>query len=483
MQSIFITEDHRANPQSGFWQRLKVPRRPVDVKWSGWVRVKGGQREGKRRVMYLAGSLLFAGKEEKAAPRKYVDLSWKQLFPFSETSPYGTTYGFRLTNSCVRQDFYVDSQSMLDQWLDHLQPVTILLDFERDFCVLKKLGRGTYAEVNLAERCEDHAWVAVKTIKKTLLRTGENLERHIEEIKALRVLRHPRVLRLLRVYEGEEELHLVTDYMSGGDLCSRITERQKYTESKAACLFRRLLEVVGYIHNQGVVHRDIKAENILMTEDDCEFKLGDFGLATELLEGGLHHPCGSPGYLAPEMLRRPTYTKQVDAFSCGVLLYYLLCGQLPFDGDSSSAVLTKNRACRIYFQPSLWSDVSKTAIELVLKLTHPDPLQRLTPEQALQHSWLSTAHTAPTLRPLRMEVMRSIATCDRISHELMSRRVNNPEKTQKTPFFIPPHSKKIPKFTISAGDSIDDGHPPVNIKGETSPGPGLLVSALNTVGK
>jgi serine/threonine protein kinase len=171
-----------------------------------------------------------------------------------------------------------------------------------------------------------------------------------------------------------------------------------------------------------------KPENILMAEDDCEFKPGDFGLATQIGLEGLHLLCGSPGYLAPEMLRRSTYGAQVDMFSCGVLLYYLLSGRMPFEDNSPSEVLTKNKECRMYFQPQFWSKISKDAIELVLKLTHPNPLQRPTPEQALTHAWLSTKVLNGSVKAVRIASgMRSITTCDHISHKLMMRSLNKME--------------------------------------------------------
>ena len=481
MQSLFATEDQRANPQNGFWQRLKQPLSPDTAQHHGWLSIQRSAGGWKRRFFCLSRNWLLVCKEEGRPAHKYVVLSWKVFEPFAETSPRGLNFGFRL-GSAANEDFYVDSQEDLDQWIEELQSICLLVDLNRDFRLLRPLGRGTYAEVMLAESCEDNSLVAVKSVKKSLLSTADNLEHHVQEIKALHKLQHPRIVRLLRVYEDEHYLHLVTDFLTGGDLCNRILARRRYPELKAASLFRKILEVVAYIHEEGIVHRDIKPENILMTEDDCEFKLGDFGLAAEVVEG-LHQCCGSPGFLAPEMLRRPTYNKQVDMFSCGVLLYYLLCGKMPFEGGSPSEVLTKNRECRIYFQPQLWSNISKTAIELVLKLTHPDPLQRLTPKQALEHTWLSAQEPGSPAQPARMRAtgVRTVATCDRVSHEFMSRSVKKAEP-QQCPPMLPTRVKKLPKLPV-AEEALDERRVSLSVRGESSPRPGLLVVALNTAGK
>lgn len=487
MQSLFITEDQRANPQSCFWQRFKTSPSTEPPLHSSWLRVKRFCGGWKRRLFCLSQHTLQVCKAEDTAPHKYVDLSWKLFEAFTETSARGTCFGFRLGNTDLHEDFYAESQEALDLWIECLQSVCLLVNLNRDFHLMQLIGRGTFAEVSLAESCEDGSLVAVKSVKKTLLSATENLEHHVQEIKALRKLRHPRIVRLLRVYEDDTCLHLVIDYLTGGDLCARILARQRYSEKQAASLFRRILEVVAYIHAAGYVHRDIKPENVLMAEDDCEFKLGDFGLAAEIGLGGLHLRCGSPGYLAPEMLKRPTYGPQVDMFSCGVLLYYLLCGRMPFEGSSPSEVLTKNKECRLHFQPQLWGTVSKDAIELVLKLTHPDPLQRLTPEQALLHTWLSAPTSSPSVKPARISGLRTIATCDYISHELMMRSVNNTAITTALPTATPSKAKRTSclaslRLPVS-DDPLDEGRAPLSLKEDSSPGPGSLVWALNAATK
>ena len=262
------------------------------------------------------------------------------------------------------------------------------------------LGKGTFAVVCMSKL--DNQECAVKRLCKNAVSQAW-IRMVIREITALRALSHPRIVRLLRVSEDEKCVYLALDCLKGGNLLTRLRQVRQYSELEARVLFSRLLEVVAYIHDQGYIHRDIKAENILLVrnDDQCEFKLADFGLATQVA-GKLQEKCGSPGYVAPEILRRGFYGVEADLFSCGVLLYFLLSGQLPFQGSCLDEVLAKNRECRINFHAQQWTGVSRQAIELVLLLTNPNPLQRINTVQALQHAWFQDLSSSPAQFPERV---------------------------------------------------------------------------------
>lgn len=148
----------------------------------------------------------------------------------------------------------------------------------------------------------------------------------VTEIEILRLLRHPRIIKLLEVYEGEEHIHLVMEYLKGGELFEKILNKGSYSEADASKIMHRLLEAVSYMHTKRVIHRDLKPENIILTdsESDLQFKLIDFGLAA-LLEPNKKEKrrCGSPGYAAPEVLNGEEYDEKIDVFSCGIILYSL----------------------------------------------------------------------------------------------------------------------------------------------------------------
>ena len=445
MKSIFAAEDAVLNPQPRFWQLDRERHSPLlqplpCSRFEGMLKVRVDCTHFKPRYFIVTHSQLFFCKvtntqsAKDRRPLKSVFLSWKLLDPFIETDSSIDLFGFRLGTEDRHEDFYAETNSDLDRWLVVLQPLCILSDLLKDLHLSSTIGTGTFSTVFLAQDRDSGELLAVKSVRKSLLTTCENnREMHVKEIAVLRNVSHPRVVKLLKVYEDEDSIHLVMDYQAGGDLYSRILKLHRFTEPKAAALFRRLLEVVHYLHSAGYVHRDIKPENIFLVSPDvdCEFKLGDFGLATEAGPGSLHLKCGSPGYLAPEMLRWARYGPKADLFSCGVVLYFLLSGRPPFDGKTLGEVMGKNRACSVYFQEQQWKGVSKEAVELVLRLVHPDPMQRIDAEQALQHAWLKRKSPLAELQPSRIAShLPGRPSENRISHELMTRLTRKGPETK-----------------------------------------------------
>lgn len=171
----------------------------------------------------------------------------------------------------------------------------------------------------------------------------------------MRKLNHPRILKLHYLYESENDVKIVEDYVKGGELTSRIKRLKRYSESLAILFMKNLLEAVEYIHSQGVVHRDLKPDNILLVsaEDHEKFKIIDFGLSAQFeKDNELTSKCGTPGYIAPEILRDQNYGTKSDIFSVGVICYQILSGKHPFEGREVFKVLRQNRECKIIFYES-----------------------------------------------------------------------------------------------------------------------------------
>mmetsp|Transcript_32030 Transcript_32030/g.31739 ORF Transcript_32030/g.31739 Transcript_32030/m.31739 type:complete len:264 (-) Transcript_32030:151-942(-) len=260
-----------------------------------------------------------------------------------------------------------------------------MTDFENDFTVIKELGNGAFGTVYLAENNDTSEMFAVKCISKHNITANHvNLANLMNEIKLIKKLDHPNIVKLHYVYESSTHIYLVIDYLEGGDLLSRIIKRKVYNEKTAAKFAEKLLDVLNYLSSLDIVHRDLKLENILLVseENDYDFKLADFGLATNVTEG-LHLRCGSPGYIAPEILRKCNYGTKVDVFSAGIILYILLCGKMPFPGNSIQDILLRNRDCKISFSRESWKNVSKLATALVLRLTEPTANFRPSAKEAL----------------------------------------------------------------------------------------------------
>ncbi len=178
----------------------------------------------------------------------------------------------------------------------------------------------------------------------------------INEIRTLRTVKYERIIRLFDVYETDKHVNLVFEFMGGGTLFQRVREKEELSEVTAMTIFTRLMQAVAYLHGLRIVHRDLKPENVFLetSDSDVDIKLADFGLAVRMTS---HEPlslkCGTPGYMAPEILNGEKYDEKADVYSCGVILFFLyrshylhvfrLTSQTPFEGTTTRDVLNMNR--------------------------------------------------------------------------------------------------------------------------------------------
>ncbi|KAG9510623.1 Calcium/calmodulin-dependent protein kinase type 1 [Fragariocoptes setiger] len=255
-----------------------------------------------------------------------------------------------------------------------------------------RLGTGAFSEVYLAENRQDSRdLVAIKCIDKKALRGKEDsLE---NEIKVLRKLKHKNIVQLLDIYDDRTTVYLVMQLISGGELFDRIVEKGNYTEKDASNLIKQILEAVDYMHSQGVVHRDLKPENLLYfsPDDDSNIMISDFGLSRCEDGGVMSTACGTPGYVAPEVLAQKPYGKAVDVWSIGVIAYILLCGYPPFYDDEG---IDENLFAQIMkgdfeFESPYWDNISDAAKDFITHLICVNPNKRFTCKQALDHPWIS----------------------------------------------------------------------------------------------
>ncbi|XP_050736962.1 calcium/calmodulin-dependent protein kinase type 1 isoform X1 [Eriocheir sinensis] len=260
-----------------------------------------------------------------------------------------------------------------------------------DKYVLKDLlGTGAFSQVRLAEVKEDPSRVvAIKIIDKKALKGKEDsLE---NEIKVLRRLRHPNIVQLMDTYEDREHVYLVIELVTGGELFDRIVEKGSYTEKDAADLIRQVLEAVDYMHEQGVVHRDLKPENLLYfsQDEDSKIMISDFGLSKMEDSGIMATACGTPGYVAPEVLAQKPYGKAVDVWSIGVIAYILLCGYPPFYDENDANLFAQILKGEFEFDSPYWDEISDSAKDFIRQLMCVDVERRYTCKQSLSHPWIS----------------------------------------------------------------------------------------------
>merc|ERR1739846_312412 len=232
---------------------------------------------------------------------------------------------------------------------------------------------------------------AIKVIDKKALKGKEDsLE---NEIKVLRRLDHPNVVKLLEAYESKSYVYLVMELVTGGELFDRIVEKGSYTEKDAADLIKQVLSAVNYMHESGVVHRDLKPENLLYhsPEEESKIMISDFGLSKMEESGIMATACGTPGYVAPEVLAQKPYGKEVDVWSIGVISYILLCGYPPFYDENDANLFAQILKGEFEFDSPYWDDISEEAKDFIRSLMCVNVDHRLTCEAALDHCWITGA--------------------------------------------------------------------------------------------
>eukprot|EP01036_Dinobryon_divergens_P025944 gene25944-34543_t len=272
----------------------------------------------------------------------------------------------------------------------------------------RTLGHGTFATVRLATRLSDGADFAVKIVKRSSLsREDENALKM--EIQILQSTAHHHIISIKEVFYCRNFVYMVMDLMTGGELFDRIVMKDHYSEREAKDALHQIVIAIQYCHSRNIVHRDLKPENILYAtpDQDAVLKLADFGLANILKPNELMHlACGTPGYVAPEVLRGQFYGKEVDMWSIGVILYILLCGFPPFYDDNNKKLFSLIIGGKFTFPDPYWSNVSDLAKDLVRKLLVVDAKVRFSAEQVLSHPWMQDGgqatshleHFAPNMK-------------------------------------------------------------------------------------
>eukprot|EP00922_Rhytidocystis_sp_ex-Travisia-forbesii_P018961 GHVS01028159.1.p1 GENE.GHVS01028159.1~~GHVS01028159.1.p1 ORF type:complete len:518 (+),score=63.20 GHVS01028159.1:69-1622(+) len=253
------------------------------------------------------------------------------------------------------------------------------------------LGSGAFGEVLLCVDKATKAERAVKIIKKsaTLSETApaENL---LLEVELLKNLDHPNIMQLYEFFEDGQNFYVVSEVYSGGELFDAIVDRQKFSEQDAAHCMKQVLSGVTYLHKHKLVHRDLKPENLLLESKSAHalIKIVDFGLASHFTpQQMLKEKLGTAYYIAPEVLKGH-YDEKCDVWSCGVILYVLLCGYPPFNGPNDAAIMDNVLRGEFQFDPPDWKDVSEDAKDLIRQMLTLEPQKRISSEAALGHKWI-----------------------------------------------------------------------------------------------
>ncbi|XP_015990404.2 serine/threonine-protein kinase SIK3 isoform X3 [Rousettus aegyptiacus] len=270
----------------------------------------------------------------------------------------------------------------------------------------RTIGKGNFAVVKRATHLVTKAKVAIKIIDKTQL-DEENLKKIFREVQIMKMLCHPHIIRLYQVMETERMIYLVTEYASGGEIFDHLVAHGRMAEKEARRKFKQIVAAVFFCHCRNIVHRDLKAENLLL-DANLNIKIADFGFSNLFTPGQLLKTwCGSPPYAAPELFEGKEYDgPKVDIWSLGVVLYVLVCGALPFDGSTLQNLRARVLSGKFRI-PFFMSTECEHLIRHMLVL---DPNKRLSMEQICKHKWMKLGDTDPNFD-------RLIAECQQLKEE------------------------------------------------------------------
>ncbi|CAM9494363.1 unnamed protein product [Pylaiella littoralis] len=261
--------------------------------------------------------------------------------------------------------------------------------FEDTYQLGKELGHGSFSTVREGTHKGNGKRFAVKCVKRADLPPDDEADLKME-VSLLQEMEHENIVKLYDFYEENHFYYLVMEILNGGELFDRIVLKQFYNEKEARDVLKVVFNAVKYCHDRDIAHRDLKPENLLLVseDDDAALKLADFGFARPVGEDGLSTQCGTPGYVAPEILKGEIYGKPVDIWSIGVITYILLGGYPPFHDDNQAKLYQKIKKGKVSFHPQYWSTVSDEAKDLIKKMLTVDKEKRISAEQALQHPWV-----------------------------------------------------------------------------------------------
>ncbi|XP_071762273.1 MAP/microtubule affinity-regulating kinase 4 isoform X3 [Centroberyx gerrardi] len=301
-----------------------------------------------------------------------------------------------------------------------------------NYRLLKTIGKGNFAKVKLARHILTGKEVAIKIIDKTQL-NPTSLQKLFREVRIMKGLNHPNIVQLFEVIETDKTLYLIMEYASGGEVFDYLVSHGRMKEIEARAKFRQIVSAVHYCHQKNIVHRDLKAENLLL-DADANIKIADFGFSNEFTLGNkLDTFCGSPPYAAPELFQGKKYDgPEVDVWSLGVILYTLVSGSLPFDGQNLKEL--RERVLRgKYRVPFYMSTDCEGILRRFLVL---NPSKRCTLEQVMKDKWINAGYEGEELKPhiepvedysdaSRIEVMVGMGfTPEEIKDSLLNQKYN-----------------------------------------------------------
>ncbi|XP_062161137.1 CBL-interacting serine/threonine-protein kinase 23 isoform X1 [Alnus glutinosa] len=278
----------------------------------------------------------------------------------------------------------------------------------------RTLGEGNFAKVKFARNVVTGDNVAIKILDKEKVLKHKMIGQIKREISTMKLIRHPNVIRMYEVMASKTKIYIVLEFVTGGELFDKIASKGRFKEDEARKYFQQLINAVDYCHSRGVFHRDLKPENLLLDASGV-LKVSDFGLSAlpqQVREDGLlHTTCGTPNYVAPEVINNKGYDgAKADLWSCGVILFVLMAGYLPFEESNLMALYKKIFKADFTCPP--W--FSSSAKKLIKRILDPNPSTRITIAEVIENEWFKKGYKPPSFEQADV----SLADVDAIFNEL-----------------------------------------------------------------
>jgi serine/threonine protein kinase len=293
-----------------------------------------------------------------------------------------------------QRTYYVDDVNLQNKWIQNLKESVGYYNFYETYNMVGDLGQGKFGLVKLGLHKSTGEKVAIKIIKKASMNDSD-MELVRSEIDIMKLCRHPYIVRLLDHFENSDYIFIIMEYLAGDDFGTYLEKMNyKFTEKQAATMMSQIASGIKYLHQYGIVHRDLKPENIMLSDktDNFKLKIMDFGLSKILgpLETAVDG-FGTLTFVAPEVLIRQPYNKQVDVWSLGVIMYNMITGIYPFDDDSDNneEIIAKMIVFQdLSFPIKFFKGYSKELIELIKKCLNKNPKHRISVDQFLKDEWI-----------------------------------------------------------------------------------------------
>jgi calcium-dependent protein kinase len=277
------------------------------------------------------------------------------------------------------------------------------------------LGEGSFGKVFKVFHKVSRVPRAMKIIIKSKAAMNEDDEKAlINEINILKSLDHPNILKVYEYFNTKRKFYIISELCTGGELFDKIQTDKYFNEKASAHVMKQLLSAVAFCHNNNIIHRDLKPENILIESEEeykkeyFTIKIIDFGTSEIVKNAMLDKRIGTPFYIAPEVLNNH-YNEKCDLWSCGVILYILICGYPPFNGDSEDEIYSMVRKGKYTTEGRIWDDASFEVIDLIKHLLCKDITRRFSAEQALNHIWFRKMKDIIKLKPIATENLKAIS--------------------------------------------------------------------------